>query len=253
MRKNKIKEILANGETALSGWLHIPNTWTAELMANAGWDCLTVDMQHGLHSLETAMQIMQAISTTNTVPFARSLWNEPSGIMRLLDSGAYGIICPMVNTRAECEAFVGACRYPPVGYRSLGPTRARVYAGADYGEHANDEILTLAMIETQESVQNIDEINAVAGLDGIFVGSGDLKLAYTGKATHAGQSEAFEAAIEKVLASCQKHGIIAGIWCATLEDAKKRKEQGFRFIALKSDSMMFGEYINKTVSEIRQL
>jgi 4-hydroxy-2-oxoheptanedioate aldolase len=253
MRKNKIKEILANGETALSGWLHIPNTWTAELMANAGWDCLTVDMQHGLHSLETAMQIMQAISTTNTVPFARSLWNEPSGIMRLLDSGAYGIICPMVNTRAECEAFVGACRYPPVGYRSLGPTRARVYAGADYGEHANDEILTLAMIETQESVQNIDEINAVAGLDGIFVGSGDLKLAYTGKATHAGQSEVFEAAIEKVLASCQKHGIIAGIWCATLEDAKKRKEQGFRFIALKSDSMMFGEYINKTVSEIRQL
>ncbi len=253
MRKNKIKQILADGGTVLSGWLHIPNTWTAEIMANAGWDCLTVDMQHGLHSLETAMQIMQAISTTDTVPFARSLWNEPSGIMRLLDSGAYGIICPMVNNRAECEAFVGACRYPPVGYRSLGPTRARVYAGADYGQYANEEILTFAMVETQESVQNIDEINTVAGLDGIFIGSGDLKLAYTGQATHSGQSEEFEDAVANVLVNCQKNNTIPGIWCATLDDAKKRKEQGFRFIALKSDSMMLIEYVGKTVQELKQL
>lgn len=253
MRRNKLKDIFKNDGTALCGWLHIPNTWTAEIMANAGWDCITVDMQHGLMNLETAMQMMQAISTTDVVPLARSLWNEPSGIMRLLDSGAYGIICPMINNQADCETFVGACRYPPMGYRSLGPTRARVYAGTDYGDYANDEILTFAMVETKEAVENIDAINAVKGLDGIFVGSGDLKMSYTGKATHAGQSDIFEEAIEKTLLSCQKHNIIAGIWCATLEDVQKRKEQGFRFIALKSDSMMLVEYVGKMVGEMRKL
>ena len=253
MRINKLKELLTNGGTAFCGWLHIPNTWTAEIIANAGWDCITVDMQHGLFDLETAMQMMQAISTTEAVPLARSMWNEPSGIMRLLDSGAYGIICPMVNNQSDCEAFVGACRYPPMGYRSLGPTRARVYAGADYGDHANNEILTFAMVETQESVENIEEISAVKGLSGIFVGSGDLKMAYTGKASHVGQSEVFEEAILKVLECCQKYNIIPGIWCATVEDVQKRKEQGFRFIALKSDSMMLIEMANQMTQEIKKL
>ena len=253
MRKNKLKEIFkSTDEVATSGWLHIPNSWTAEIMANAGWDCITVDMQHGLMNIETAMQMLQAISTTNTVPLARSLWNEPSGIMRLLDSGAYGIICPMINNRAECKAFVGACRYPPEGYRSLGPTRARVYGGADYGEHANSEILTFAMVETKESAENIEEIVTVNGLDAIFIGSGDLKLAYTGKATHVGQSEEYDKAVETVLKSCKKHNIVPGIWCATIEDAQFRKAQGFRFIALKSDSMMLIEYAGKLASEMKK-
>ena len=117
------------------------------------------------------------------------------------------------------------------GYRSLGPTRARVYGGADYGEHANSEILTFAMVETKESVENIEEIVSVNGLDAIFIGSGDLKLAYTGKATHVGQSEEFDKAVETVLESCKKHNVVPGIWCATIEDAQLRKAQGFRFIA----------------------
>ena len=158
MRKNNLKEIWKNGGTVFCGWLHIPNTWTAELMANAGWDSVTVDMQHGLHNMETAMQMMQAISTTETVPLARANWNEPGDIMRLLDMGAYGIICPMVNTKEECESFVGACRYPPLGYRSFGPTRQRIYAGADYGDFSNEETLAIAMVETKEAVDNIEEI-----------------------------------------------------------------------------------------------
>ena len=251
MRKNKLKEIWKSGGTVLCGWLHIPNTWTAELMSHAGFDSVTVDMQHGLQSMETAIQMMQAISTTDVVPLARSNWNEPGSIMRLLDGGAYGMICPMINTRQECEAFVGACRYPPMGYRSLGPTRARIYGGADYGEHANEEILTFAMIETKEAVANIDAINSVEGLDAIFVGSGDLMLSYTGKASHGNNSAFFDEAIETILKSCEKHNIIAGIWCASIAESKKMMDKGFRFIALKSDSMMLNDIARQSASDLR--
>ena len=252
MRKNKLKEILAQSGTVTTGWLHIPNTWSAELMANAGWDAVTVDMQHGLHNMETAMQMMQAISTTDTVPLARCNWNEPGPIMRLLDSGAYGIICPMINTKVECEKFVGACLYPPMGYRSFGPTRQRIYAGLDYGNHANEETLVLAMIETKEAVENIDAICSVKGLDGIFVGSGDLKLSLTGKAGHGTTSTLFDEAIDKILASCQKHQIIPGIWCSSVEMAKVQQAKGYRFIALKSDSMMLNEYARKLAGALNK-
>ncbi len=251
MRKNKLKEIWQQGETVLCGWLHIPNTWSAEVMANAGWDAVTVDMQHGLHNIETAMQMMQVIGTTDTVPMARANWNEPGGIMKLLDSGAYGIICPMINNRAECEAFVGACRYPPIGYRSFGPTRGRIYGGADYGDHANDEILTIAMIETKEAVENIDEILSVQNLDAIFIGSGDLKLSLTGKAGHGNNPQIFEDAVNAILEGCKKHNVVPGIWCASVEASQQMIEKGFRFIALKSDSMMLSEYAKKLVSALK--
>lgn len=241
MRQNKIKQLLESNKTVACGWLHIPNSWSAEVMANAGWDCVTVDMQHGLQSIETAIQMMQGISTTETVPLARANWNNPGEIMRLLDGGAYGIICPMINNKDECESFVGACKYPPLGYRSFGPTRARVYAGMDYGECANDEILTLAMVETVQAVENIHEICSVEGLSGIFIGSGDLKLSI--KASTKNEStEFFDQAIDTILSECQQHNIIPGIWCATIEDAKKMIDKGFKFVALKSDSMMLTEY-----------
>lgn len=253
MRKNHIKARLLADETIINGWLHIPNTWSAELMANAGWDSVTVDMQHGLHSMETAIQMMQAISTTDTIPMARCNWNEPGSIMRLLDGGAYGMICPMINNRKECETFVGACRYPPIGYRSFGPTRARVYGGSDYGNHANEEILTLAMIETKEAVENLDAILTVEGLDGIFVGSGDLRLSYTGRTGHGVQSPLFDEAMKKILTSCAKHNKIPGIWCATVADAEQKMEQGYRFITLKSDSMMLNEYARQLVKELKSV
>ncbi|MGB0879988.1 MAG: HpcH/HpaI aldolase family protein [Polaribacter sp.] len=251
MRQNKLKHILKSGKTAICGWLHIPNTWTAEIMANTGWDCITVDMQHGLHNIETAIQMMQAISTTETTPIARANWNTPGEMMRLLDGGAYGIICPMINTKQECQTFIGATKYPPLGYRSLGPTRARVYGGLDYAEHANDEILTLAMAETVQAIDNIEEICSVKGLDGIFIGSGDLKLSI--KTTYGNRKpELFEKCIDTVLKVCQKKNLIAGIWCATVDDAKKMAERGFKFIALKSDSMMLTEYAKEQSKAIKE-
>ena len=135
MKKQPIKERLHQGELILNAWLTIPSAWTAELLAHDGYDALTIDMQHGLIGYETALSILQAISTTDAVPFVRVAWNDPSTIMKMLDAGAQGIICPMINTRSQAEAFVGACRFPPQGYRSCGPIRAELYSDGDYVQH----------------------------------------------------------------------------------------------------------------------
>lgn len=144
MRENTIKTIWNRGDCVLNGWLSIPNSFTAEMMANAGWDSICIDTQHGLIGYETAVHMLQAISTTPVTPIIRVVWNEPGTIMKWLDAGAYGIVCPMVNTRADAERFVEACRYPPAGYRSSGPIRAAIYGGKDHREKANETVVTFA-------------------------------------------------------------------------------------------------------------
>ena len=177
MRKNKIKEMMKAGKPVINGWCAIPSTASAEAMSHQGWDSLTVDMQHGLIDYSNALPMMQTISTTDVTPLARVNWNEPGQIMKILDAGCYGIICPMVSNRKEAENFVQACMYPPDGYRRFGPIRGLIYGGPDYAEHANDEILKLAMIETKESLEKLDEIMSTPGLDGIYIGPADLSLA----------------------------------------------------------------------------
>ena len=162
MRENKIKKMMKEGKPVINGWLQIPSTVSAEAMAHQGWDSLTIDMQHGLVDYSNALPMLQTISSTNVIPLARVNWNEPGQIMKRLDAGCYGIICPMVSNRKEAENFVQACMYPPNGYRSFGPIRGLIYGGSDYAEHANDEILKLAMIETKEALGNLDDIMSVS-------------------------------------------------------------------------------------------
>ena len=176
VRENTIRTIWKQGGAVINGWLGIPSSVAAENMAQAGWDGLTVDMQHGLVDYQTAVTMLQAISTTGTAPMARVAWLEPGIIMKLLDAGAWGIVCPMINTREECETFVGACRYPPRGYRSFGPVRATWYCGPDYYKNINDNVITMAMIETKQAVDNLDDILSVPGLDSIYIGPNDLAI-----------------------------------------------------------------------------
>ena len=176
MRENNVRSIWKRGGAVINGWLGIPSSIAAENMAQAGWDGLTVDLQHGHVDYQAAVTMLQAISTTGTTPLARVPWMEPGIIMKLLDAGAYGIVCPMINTRAECEAFVGACRYAPRGYRSFGPVRATWYGGADYFKHANDTVITMAMIETKQAMDNLDEILSVPELDSLYIGPNDLAI-----------------------------------------------------------------------------
>ncbi|MCB9454235.1 MAG: 2,4-dihydroxyhept-2-ene-1,7-dioic acid aldolase [Anaerolineaceae bacterium] len=251
MKHNALKSAWKERRATLNGWLHIPSMWSTEVMARAGFDSLTVDMQHGLMGLDSAIQMLQAISTTNTVALARSTWNEPGTIGRLLDAGAMGIICPMVNNRAECEQFVGACRYHPVGYRSLGPTRAKVLYGDDYTKHANEDVLALAMIETKEALDNVDEIASVPGLSGFYIGPGDLRLSLMGAGGLDNEDAEFLAALDTILAAAKRQGIVTGIHCNSAVYAQKMIERGFDMVTLQTDSGLLSAAATSIVNQMR--
>jgi 4-hydroxy-2-oxoheptanedioate aldolase len=236
VRKNKLKEIFKQGGSAINGWLQIPNSFTAELMANQNWDSLTLDMQHGVIDYSHAVSMLQAISTTDVVPLARVNWNEPGQIMKILDAGAYGIICPMVSNRKEAENFVQACMYPPRGYRSYGPIRGLVYGGPDYADEANNEILKFAMIETKESLDNLDQIMQTPGLDGIYIGPADLSLAIGEKPSFdKPEGNPVYEVIMKILEHAKKNKLIAGIQNAQPEYAHKMIKKGFQLVTIGTD------------------
>ena len=237
MRKNKIKELFKAGKPIINSWLAIPSSFSAEVMANQGWDSLTIDMQHGLIDYPNAVSMLQAISTTETTPMARVNWNEPGQIMKILDAGCYGIICPMVSNRKEAEKFIQACQYPPKGYRSFGPIRASIYGGSDYAKNADEEILKLAMIETKEALENLDEILDTPNLDGIYVGPADLSLAINEEPgfDRPENTKAYKE-ILRILEAAKKRNLFAGLHNGTAEYAQKMLDKGFNLVTVGSDS-----------------
>jgi 4-hydroxy-2-oxoheptanedioate aldolase len=236
----------------VNGWLSIPSSFSAEVMANQGFDSLTVDMQHGVIDYQVAVTMLQGISTTGAMPMARVPWNDPARLMKILDAGAYGVICPMVNTRAEAEALVRACKYPPRGYRSWGPVRASIYAGADYGDHANDDIVVMPMIETAEAMKNLDDILSVPGVDGVYVGPSDLSLAL-GLKPRLDQTDApVVEAQQKIAEACKRHGVVAGIHNSTAAYALKMIAQGYQFVTLASDSRHMAMKAAEEVAVVRK-
>jgi 4-hydroxy-2-oxoheptanedioate aldolase len=243
MRDIKLRSIWASGAAAVNGWLHIPSTWSAEVMAHEGFDSLTIDMQHGPLDTETAIHMMQAITAAvvnghEVTPLVRVPWNEPGIIGQVLDAGAHGVICPMVNNRAECEQFVGACRYPPAGFRSMGPTRAALHLGEDYGSRANASVITMAMVETATALANVVEIVNVPGLDAIYIGPGDLALTMRGEAGADHTDAEMLGAIETICKAARAAGVVAGIHCASGAYARRMVEMGFQFVTLATDTKM---------------
>jgi 4-hydroxy-2-oxoheptanedioate aldolase len=225
----------AEKRAVLNGWLSIPSGVTAEIMARAGWDTLTIDLQHGLIDLQCAIQMLQAVGTEHTLPLARPAWNEPGQIMKLLDAGAMGIICPMVNTAEEARRLVAACRYAPLGERSFGPVRASLVHGPGYWKAANDTILVLAMIETRRALENLNEILAVEGLDGVYVGPADLGLSLFGDPNSESEDERAIAAIAGVREKAQVAGKIAALHNLTPDHARRMAGQGWDFVTCGSD------------------
>lgn len=252
MRPNRLRELWQSGKPALNGWCQLPDSISAEVMAHQGWDSVTVDLQHSAVGEAEAITMLQAISTTDVVPMVRTPWNEPGVTMRLLDAGAYGVICPMVNNRAEAEAFVAACRYPPDGIRSNGPYRALMYGGGDYQAHANDEIITLGMIETQEAMANLDEIAATPGLDGLYIGPSDLAMAHG----EAPVLDHFQGPIVPLIARIREAahaaGKVAGLHGASAKYAIRMLSEGFDLVTPTSDIRLVASGAAQMVADIRE-
>lgn len=256
MIKNKLKQIWAEGRPTINGWLSIGNAFTAEIMAAQGYDSVSIDIQHGALDYSAVLPMFQAMRASGVVPMARVPWLEPGIIMKALDAGAYGIICPMVNTGAQAAEFVSYLRYPPSGQRSFGPTRVSFAAGSNYAGEANGEILAFAMVETKQAMDNLDEIAATPGLDGIYVGPADLTLSLTdGKLSPGFDREEPEMieALHRIVAACKANGIKAALHCGTADYAARAIDWGFHMTTVAGDSRLLAAAAAASVGRFREL
>jgi 4-hydroxy-2-oxoheptanedioate aldolase len=251
MRENRLRTIWKSGGAVVNGWLGIPNSFSAETMAHQGWDSLVVDLQHGVIDYSNMVPMLQAISTTNTVPIVRVPWLEPGILMKALDAGAYAVICPMVNSREDAEKLVAYTHYAPQGTRSFGPIRALLYGGADYPKHANETIVTFAMIETAKALDNLDDILSTPGLDAIYIGPSDLSLALGCAPVFDDVDPPVVEAIDHILARAKAHGVVAGIHNGTPEAALKRIAKGFQFVTIASDARLMAAGAQGVIAKMR--
>jgi 4-hydroxy-2-oxoheptanedioate aldolase len=256
MIPNAIRTGWAAGRAIINGWLSIASPFTAEIMAAQGYDSLTIDLQHGLIGYEDATVMLQAMRASGVAPMARVPWLDPADVMKILDAGAYGVICPMINDRAEAERLVSYVRYPPTGVRSFGPTRANFSAGADYGMHADREVVCFAMIETTEAVANIDAIASTPGLDGIYIGPADLTLGLSGRRYPLGfdrEEPEIVAAIQHVMTRAHAAGIKAGLHNGTAAYAAKAIGWGFDLVTVSNDVRLLAGAAAASVGDVRRL
>jgi 4-hydroxy-2-oxoheptanedioate aldolase len=219
MRDNTLRTLWAEKKTAVNGWLAIPNSFCAEVMAHQGWDTLTIDLQHGL------------IDAAALVP-----WLEPGIIMKTLDAGAQTLICPMVNTREDAQRLVQYARYAPQGGRSFGPVRAGLVHGADYATAANANTLVFAMIETAQALDNLDAILEVEGIDAVYIGPSDLSLSLGCTPVFDDVEPKVAQAIDHILARAHAHGLKAGVHNGRTDVARARLAKGFDLVTVSSDA-----------------
>ncbi len=251
MKENPLRALWREGATAVNGWLTIPSGHSAEVMAHQGFDSLTVDTQHGMIHYDTALECLRAISTTAAVPLARVPWNEPGIVTKMLDSGALGIICPMIDSPEEAAALVANCRYAPQGSRSFGPTRVVMSVGPDYVKNATDLVLVIAMIETRKALDNVEAIAATSGLDGLYIGPSDLSLSL-GLTPHQDSREpVMVEAIDRILAAAKDNGIAAGIHNASVAYAREMSAKGFDLVTVGSDARLLADAARATAAGVR--
>jgi 4-hydroxy-2-oxoheptanedioate aldolase len=256
MKRSTIRRLWAEGTPVLNGWLSIGNSFTAEIMAQQGYDALTIDQQHGFLSYDSVAPMLQAVKASPVTPMVRVPWLAAGDIMKALDGGALGIICPMINTAEEAEFFVSCMRYPPHGQRSMGPTRAVFAHGADYGTWADEEVIALAMIETADGMKNLKDIVKTKGLDGVYIGPADLTLGLTGRKYPTGfdreEPEMVEA-IKEILARAHEAGIKAALHCGSSAYAAKAIGWGFDMVTLLNDVRLLAGAAKAGIDQARQL
>lgn len=247
-----LKSHFASGGTAVNGWCAIPSTVTAEIIGRAGFDTVTVDLQHGLIDYQMAMTMAQVLQGLPAPVLTRVPWNEPGIVMKCLDAGFSGLICPMINTEADARRLVEAARYAPLGGRSFGPTRANLVHGATYARRANETVVLLAMIETREALYNLDAILAVEGIDGVYVGPSDLGLSLGYEPTLEPTAPEVIDAIAEIGRRARDKGRIAGVHTGSPAMVKAMLAQGFHLASLMTDVRILVNALSLSLADVRE-
>ena len=251
MKQQSLRETWLKGKGAINAWCSIPSAVTAEMMSMNDFDSITIDMQHGLVDYQMALNMLQVISGSGKTPMVRVPWNEPGIIMKSLDAGALGIICPMINTPQDATNFVGATKYAPVGHRSSGPTRAMMVHGPEYHNESNDNIISLAMIETVEALDNVEKIAATEGLTGIYIGPSDLSISMGYKPGLDRSEPEMVEAIKRIETACINNNIKVGIHCLSPSYLKDKLSNGFNLATLASDVRIYSAGIAENLKEAK--
>lgn len=241
MKVNPVRAKLKRGQPSFGTWLTLPDTVAAHLMARTGFEWLTVELEHTPVTFETAAQSFAIIAANGVVPLARVPWNTGENIKRVLDTGAWGIVVPMVNSRAEAEAAVAAARYAPQGARSIGgQLHAANFdtAPSTYYARANEEILVVLMAEHARAIEAVDDILSVPGIDVVFIGPNDLHQSLGKPPCFDSDDPDFVAAVRRVLDAARRHGVAPGIHVLDAKAARRRAQEGFQFIAVGSEAGM---------------
>ena len=250
--KSPVKRTLKSGGLTCGAFLQINSHISAEILSQAGFDWLIVDMEHAPVDLDSLLRQFQAMGNPpNCTPFVRAPWNDLVAIKRILDTGAQGIVIPYVNSRAEAEAAVSACKYPPEGTRgaAMSPRAARYGTStSQYFADANRDMVVIVSVETQEAVENLDEILSVPGLDGIFIGPMDLAVSLGHKDVQCSEvGKAIEEIEKKVLASDKFLGTVATDW----EKAAACYERGYQWLILMQDGLTLASHAAEVVKRFR--
>jgi 4-hydroxy-2-oxoheptanedioate aldolase len=232
MRPNKLRERWARREVASCLWIDLGWGASVEALAKLPYDAFTLDLQHSLIDRGTAVHMLQAISLGDGVPLVRVTQNDPAEIGFVLDAGAYGVICPQIETAEDCRRFVDACHYAPQGTRSWGPTRGLLYGGADYFASYKEQIVTVALIETIKGVRNMREIAATPGLDMIYVGPNDLTIDYGGQPTYIASDPRVLKAMESSIEIAHEHSKVAGTYAGSVDVARAAIAKGYDLVSV---------------------
>lgn len=251
MRANATKELIRSGKPALGTMCNAASPLVAELLGRSGYDFVVVDLQHGENNLDRLSGMLQAVSATPATPVVRVPANVPMYIQRALDLGAYGVIVPQVNTRAEADAVAASVRYAPAGHRSWGPVRGALYGGTDYFANAAKTLLSLVMIESAEGLANAAAILGAPGIDGCFVGPADLNITLGGSPDDPVLRPATEDGIATIAAAASAAGKIAGIHAFNLDEGRRRLTQGFRFMTVMADTRMIQSGAAQALAALR--
>ena len=252
MQKNNVKALWREGKPAMVGWMSTADPYITEAMTEAGFDALVLDMQHGMGiGPDRAATWIQLVVGRGPTPFVRVPWNEPAYMQWVLDAGALGVIVPLIGSYEDAVKAGGACRYEPLGYRSVGPNRVRFMGGADYFDHANEEIACLVMIEHVNTIPKLDEIAQAPGIDGFYIGPSDLAVTMGLRPGMDQKDPRHVEAVQAILDAATRNNLVCGMHCGSAEEAARRFEQGMKFCPAAVDVALVGSGAVRAVEVVR--